>query len=166
MSPPADQIPTTVPVNQILARTTDVAIAVTAVDAYSTGLVIRLAVRLRTAPQSIRWISQIVTGYVDPNGDPDDRLLLAAEFADRQIATLGARSTSPADQVVPALHPCGGGGRDRAHDLGFWLDALPPAGELTLTCSCPPLQIPPSRLVLDATALRRAGAQATVLWPD
>ena len=36
MSPPADQIPTTVPVNQILARTTDVAIAVTAVDAYST----------------------------------------------------------------------------------------------------------------------------------
>lgn len=165
MRPPPDQIPVVVPVNRVLVRTAEVALAITAVDAYRTGLIIRLAVRLRTAPASIRRISQILTGYLVPDGDPEDRLLLTAEFADGRIASLGG-STVRADPAGPALHPCGGGGGDRAHDLSFWLDALPPPGGLTLICACPPLRIPPHRTVLDGAALARAGASATALWVE
>lgn len=166
MRPPPDQIPVVVPVNRVLARTAEVALAITAVDAYTTGLTIRLAVRLRTPPASIRRISQIVTGYVDPNGHPDDRLVLTVGFADGRMATLGGAAESMSDRGAPTLHPSGGGGGDRAHDLGCWLSALPPAGDLVLTCTCAPLRIPPTRTILDGAAFARAGASATVLWSE
>lgn len=152
MRPPANQIPVIVPVNRLLARTADVALAVTAIEAYTTGLTIRLAVRLRTPPASIRRISQIVTGYIDPRGDhPDDRLVLIATFADGR---------------TPTIRPGGGGGGDLAHDPTFWLTALPTDGEVGLTCTCPALGVTPARIGLDGAALARAGAAATALWPD
>jgi hypothetical protein len=168
MSAPENEIPVPIPVNPVLGRTEDACIAVVGVQAYSTGVAFRLAVRMRTRAPSVEGLSRVLTGYHDPGDDPEARLLLGVEFSDGRRATNMGGGPPPEelpDLTAPVLSPCGGGGGDRAHDLDYFLSPLPSEGDLLLVCACAPLKIPESRVVIDGGAIARAGAAAIELWP-
>ncbi|WP_448641910.1 hypothetical protein [Geodermatophilus sp. URMC 63] len=156
MGAPENELPVALPVNALLARTGDAAVALTGLQVYSTGVAMTLAVRVREAPAPARGLSELVF-------EPERAgLLIGVELADgRRVAGGGLPGNDP-DLV---WQPGSGSAGDRTADQEWWLSPLPPDGPLTVVVRCPGLGIEETATRLDGTAIRAAAAGVVELWP-
>jgi hypothetical protein len=81
MHPPSNELPVALPWSGLLGRNDDLAVALIAARAYRTGLVLDVAVRLRTTDQ--HELFEHVSGYHSMSSP--DRLLPGAQFADGRV---------------------------------------------------------------------------------
>jgi hypothetical protein len=170
LGPPANVLPGVVPVELLIARTDETAVAVTGIRAYPTGFGFTLSLRLRRL--SPRQQQDPYPFDVPFEGDqiPDAFLRFGVQFADRAKATNLPRydlhHDDDTEPTPPVLTAHGGGGGGTAWDMEQWVWPLPPAGPLAFVCEWPARQIGESRVELDARSVRQAAERATTLWPD
>lgn len=170
-----------VPSSEVLVRTEHVAVVLTRVTAYPSGcsLVLQVAVRRGDwgrdrwrAAQELFWSEG---GFPGGGGRPGDALRLGVELADgsRTSTYSGEGWRDPDDEPPrpPVLSEYGGGGgvgsgRILESTRELWLWPLPDGATLDLVADWQALDVPVSRLVLDASPLREAAASAASSWPD
>lgn len=168
---PDNEIGWVLPISVVVARTDDVAVAVTAVTAFSTGVAFTVVVRLRVALPGVRpgevlnLVNPFHPGGVDV--PPDGRLLVGVEYADGRRAVVHDRRTGPTatDDLRPVLWPASGRGDDLNVEYGYFLSPLPPDGPVTFVCSWPAFGIPEATSVVEHADLTTAAARSTTLWP-
>jgi hypothetical protein len=168
LSRPDNEIPHPVPIAVLLAKTDDLAVAVSGVAAYTSGISFELVVRFRALPAGIRRheLHELVSGWGD---EPDPRrMLLGVEYADgRKASNIGgpAWREGGVSHDQPILTSGGGGGSDLAQDMSFWLSPIPPDGPLSFVFAWTALGVEETRHVVKDAALTSASARAVVLWP-
>ena len=159
MSRPENELPTALPVNRLLGRTPDTAVALVGVQAYTTGVAFQLAARSRNAGDPAgNELGELFWGH--RGGGP--RFLFGVQFADGRRASNLLRHGGDGDLV---FHPGGGSGGSSSVDQEWWLSPLPPEGPLLVVVRCPELGLDETVTELDGAAIRQAGEAATVLWP-
>jgi hypothetical protein len=160
MNKPENELPVALPMNRLLSRTPDVAVALIGLQAYSTGVAFELVARARGAeePGADNRLGDIF--WERRAGTP--QFLLGVQFAD------GRRASSlpfPGRSEDIVFHQGGGGGGPSSVDQEWWLSPLPPEGPLLVVVRCPEIGVEETVVELDGTAIRRAGESAIVLWP-
>jgi hypothetical protein len=165
MSAPENEIPVAVPLNTVLARTDDVAVALQRLSVYTTGVSFDLVVRLRpdAARAGGRDLNEMLWGH---GPAPDQgRFLMGVEFADGRRASnvSGRHGPVPGDEIV--FTQGGGSGGMASVEQSWWLYPLPPQGPLRFVLRCPELGIDETSVVLDGAAIRAAADAVVVLWP-
>ena len=170
MNPPENEIPVSVPISTLLARTDDIAVALIGAQAYTSGLRFDLAIRLRNEPRgSMRHRTYAMLNAYRGGEETDEQFLLGVEYPDGRTTTNFARpgfDGIPADEPQkPSLAAMGGSGGGRSYDQSYWLTPLPPAGPLVVVCAWSAFDIIESRTVVDGAAIAAAGTRAVVLWP-
>ncbi len=159
-SAPENELPVALAVNLVLTRTDDVAVALTRMQVYSTGLTFDLVVRLRPSASTARdgRLNELLWRH----GPASSGFLLGVGFADgRRASTL----RGPRGRADVVLVSGGGGGGMSAVDQSWWLHPLPPEGPLAFVVRCDELGIAESVTELDGTAVRRAAEGVVTLWP-
>jgi hypothetical protein len=162
MSPPENEIPVAIPLNAVLARTENAAIALTGLQVYTTGVAFDLAVRVRTWPDDDRGgLSELVFDH----GRRGSRFLIGVELSDgRRASNLGGRGFEQgASDIV--FQAAGGGGGMLSVDQSWWLSPVPPEGPVRFVCSCAAMDIQETTVELDGTAMARAVGNVVTLWP-
>ena len=150
---PENEIGSAVPVSVVLARTDDVAVAISNVTAFTNGIALTLAVRLRVPPAGLDRpgeLYRLVSFYPQPDVPLDRRLLFGVEYADGRTATNlrdDFASPAPVDDE-PMLAPTGGGGDEFSVDHAYFLSPVPPDGPLAFICSWPGFGIAETRHVV------------------
>jgi hypothetical protein len=173
LGPPANVLPGVVPVELLIARTDETAVAVTGgIRAYPAGFGFTLSLHLRASPPASSRDPYPFDAAFDWDQIADAFLRFGVQFADGAKATNLPRydlhhhdDTEPIPPVLTA-HGGRGGGGGRAWDADQWVWPLPPAGPLAFVCEWPARQIGESRVELDARSVRQAAERATTLWPD
>ena len=167
MGAPENEVPVPVPISAVLARTENVAVTLTGVQVFSTGLTFGLGLRCR--PEVLDLLDdRNVGGLLFGHGRPRGQLLVGVEFADGRRASNApgrGRFADPAGPDSLVFHPGGGGGGQLAADQAMWLSPVPPDGPLRLVVRCDLLQLPETVTELDGTAIRAAAADVVTLWP-
>jgi hypothetical protein len=176
--PPDNVVGTPLAVRVILARTADIAVAVTNASVFATGMTLTLSVRARTMSEELHRMAMSGgpfhhrphrAGRTDGNEIPTEVLRFGLQFADGRKATSvgGGHWGSHAEPtpLAPALIPMGGTGRDRSWETSYWLWPLPPPGPLALVVEWPAAGIPLTRTEIDTSPIVAAAAEAEELWP-
>lgn len=172
--PPDNEVPGLAGVSAVLARTEDMVVALTGARAYSTGVMLELAVRRRRdAPPEEPDLHELVNGgrwHGAPWSRAGSGLLLGVQLADGRTATIldgppGVASWLGVASGEPVLAPTGGGGGGRRWDQSYWLTPLP-VGDLVVVCAWVAAGIPETRTVIDGGPLAEAARRAVVLWPQ
>jgi len=167
--PPEDVLPCTVPLQLLLAHTSEVAIAAVNFAVYPTGFDIELIVASRgddlseLSSSTQLWRHR----YSAATAPADEFLRLGIQLADGGIATNLDQfpSTDGASQYVgPVLLPNGGQGTMHRQSLHYWVWPLPPAGPITFVCEWPKYAVEETRCSTDATPLLIAAEKAFPLW--
>jgi hypothetical protein len=173
--PPDNVLGAAVPLRLVLARTTDVAIAVVDATAYPSGLAFVLAIRIRSVDEDAELL------HGDPFGRayayrrrssevPPEILRFGVQFSDDAKATTLSQFElfgDPEQQPTgPVLTQRGGGGGGRSWNFGFWLWPLPPPGPLAFVCEWPARGIALARSEVDTGDILAAAERAETLWPD
>ena len=173
--PPDNELPAAVPVNAVLARTPDLAVALLSVNVHSTGVLLSLTFRNRggtgSAPQG-GWPSSGASGAWMSAHRPDspDRWLLGVQYPDGRTASTLSRSRRPGtvgqslDEGQPRLLGHGGGGGGRTYNSALWLAPLPGPGPLTVVFAWPAMDIEELSIDLDTEPWRHAAMLVTPLW--
>ncbi len=156
-SPPENELPVAVPLDAVLARTGDVAVALLGLQVYSTGLSFTLVARIRPGAADRTDLDGLLWGHHRGRSG----LLLGVELADGRRAT---NLDGPGADELVFTQGAGSGGPTSA-DQQWWLNPLPPDGPLGFVVRCDPLGIAESRVELDGAAIRRAAEDVVVLWP-
>ena len=159
MGPPANQIPAAVPLNVVLHRSDDLAIALLALQVYSTGLTFDLVARARTGDIRVSLTDLL---FDRPRRSTEGQFLLGVEFADGRRLSNAAHHGPETGAVLEAR---GGGGGERAVRQTWWLAPLPPEGPLTFVLRCDALGVEETSTVVDGDAIRSAVADVVTLWP-
>lgn len=174
VEPPVDVVPGVVPVELVLARTSQRAIGLSGVRAYPTGFGCTLHLRLREdipGEQSNFGVFNMFGDGVDPAGEfAAYYLRFGVGFADGRKATnLVQRhdfDEGPAPDP-PTLRLVRWEGYDRlAWEVDVWVYGLPPPGPLAFVVEWPARGIPESRVEIDAGLVLEAAARAVPIWPD
>lgn len=170
MAPPDNELGWPVPIAFVLARTSEVAVMVGGITAYTAGVSFTVAVRARTRPEGLwhRGLMALVGGRPTGELDPAQQLLLGVEYPDGRTAMNLDRPGWPPEEASadePRLVPRGGHGSDVAVDQAYWLSPVPPDGALTFVCSWQAFGIPETEHVVDDANLATASSRAQVLWP-
>lgn len=154
---PADnEVPGALACGGVLTGDGDVAVALTGVRVFTTGVMIDVGLRRRLDP----------TPEEEHVGATQRALLLGVELADGRTATTIAGAPSwDAGPDDPALVHHSGTGGGRANDLTFWLSPLPPPGDLVLVAAAPAWGLPEGAVTVPAAAIAEAASRARVLWP-
>jgi hypothetical protein len=169
LGPPENELGVAVGLRLVLARTERVAVAVTDVTAYSSGLHFSLDVRLREADELLDpfgFRSRQRPGRAGAELPPE-LLRFGFELADGRRATNVAGFPgfeAPPDE--PVLIQRGGGGGGRSWSFGYWLWPLPPGPTLTVVVEWPKEGIELTRHEVATDPLLRAAAQSEALWPE
>jgi hypothetical protein len=169
--PPHNVLPGVVPMELLIARTDETAVAVVGIRAYPTGFAFTLSLRVRHL--SIREQQQfpylLDHGPFEDDPVPDEFLRFGVQFADGRKATnldwpaFGHEEREP---DPPVLAQGGGGGGGQFWDEERWVWPLPPAGPLAFVCEWPGRGIAESRMEPDARLILEAAGRAVTLWPD
>ena len=158
MSAPDNEVPVALPVNVVLARTDDVAVALLRLEVYSTGLEFCLAARVRADAALRNPLAELMWGRPRAHG----RFLLGVEFADgRRASSLAQRGGH--QEVV--LGPRGASGGRLRLDQCWWLAPLPPEGPMRFVVRSDELGIEETSVELDGADVRAAAAGVVELWP-
>jgi hypothetical protein len=167
MSAPDNEIPVAVPLNTVLARTEDVAVALLGLRVHTTGLAFDLAARVRPEAAGRVQLDDVLWGHRPGAGQT---FLFGVEFADGRRASTAV----PGGGVpVPGLasggdvvfSQGGGSGGPTSVDQSWWLAPLPPEGPLRFVVRCEALGIAETSVELDGAVIRRAADRVTELWP-
>jgi hypothetical protein len=162
---PDNEVPSGAPFTAVLARSSEAAVGLTGLLAYSTGWAATVCVRLRTMPDPSKMhrLSRAI------GGGPfaaDEAVLLGIEYSDGQSAAnvqTGPRSQDAAEDAL-LIRAGGGGGGGRSYDVRFWVTPLPPPGPVRIICAWPAMGIDETRTEFDAGLLLTAAQSATTLW--
>jgi hypothetical protein len=165
--PPEAEFPGIVPVDTlVIGRTEQVAVAVTGLSAFSTGVEIFLTARMRPS-----------AGHPGEHLPGVPRDLAAARRSFRfglQFSDGGKAAGSPGDRgrdrdsepTGPVLFPFAGGGGPHSFVSRWWTWPLPPAGPLEFVCEWPAFGIAESRAGIDAQLILDAARRSVRLWPE
>jgi hypothetical protein len=161
MSAPENEIPVAVPLNTVLARTADVAVALLGMQVHTTGLAFDLTVRARPGARAANRLDGLFFG---PPSTPT-HFLLGVELTDgRRVTNLEEPWRPRADRDL-VLSQGSGSGSETIVDQSFWLSPLPPGGPFRVVVRCDELAIPETVTELDGTAVRQVAEQVVQLWP-
>ena len=163
--PPEAEFPGITPMDTlVLARTEEVAVAVTGISAYSSGMEIFLTARIRAG------------GHPEDHlpGGPRDlaasrrSFRLGLQFADggKAVGRPGRRPDHDSEPAGPVLFLFAGGGGPHSFVSRWWAWPLPPKGPLDFVCEWSPHRIAESRAALDAQLILDAADRAIRLWPE
>lgn len=158
MAPPENEIPVDVPVNAVLGRSPDAAIALTRMQVYTTGVSFDVLIRVRPGTPGMAELHDVLWDH----GSGGPAVLIGLEFADgRRVDNL--ERGRPTDDVVFTLGS--GSGNEYSVDQSQWLHPLPPEGPLQVVVRAARLGISETRVQLDGSAIRRAAEDVVELWP-
>jgi hypothetical protein len=163
-SRPDNELPGAIPFHALVARTEDLAIALVAVDAYSTGLTMKMSIRLRSPGDDDLDIE--LFPHHGRHGEPG--LLVGVEYPDGRTATNVSGHEYPDPRLLndqPALWPHGGGGGGSEYEMEYWLTPMPTPGDLGIVTAWPARAIAESRIVVPAAAIATGVAANVELWP-
>ena len=164
--PPEAEIPGIVQIDTlVLARSGQVAVAVTGLSAYSTGIEIFMTARMR--PSASRPEQHLPGGPRDLAASRRS-FRFGLQFADggKAVGSLGHRPDHDAEPAGPVLYPFAGGGGPHSFVSRWWTWPLPPAGPLEFVCEWPALDIGESRARTDAELILDAARRSIQLWPE
>ena len=127
LGPPEDSFGVLVPLQLVLVRTADLAVAIPGATAYRTGFGFDLAIR-RAAAKDDAFALDRTLHWLGRKGSPPPELLrVGVQFADGQKATsldtwwdyFDPQSWTQAPPSGPVLLPSGGGGGERVRSQSF-----------------------------------------------
>jgi len=160
-------IPGLVPVEVMLIRTEQVAVAIGGVRAYPNGFEFMVHARLRHEDEAEPGGGGLFGRHGRGMRAPNAGLRLGVMYADgRRAAAPGGRQRP--DDGEPGrlvLVENGGGGSSRTWDGKFWVHPLPPEGPVTFVVSWLEHGVAESRAELDGAAIGEAARRAVDLWP-
>lgn len=176
---PEDELPTLLPVSELLATTDHVAVALTAVAVYSDGVEFRVDRRLRRNGLSVAEWNELCSTFMEymPFGGPsgsEGRLRFGIVLGDGEkvladsLRFFGGEdpTAEPEGHTLNRQQQGGGGGGStytcRDH---LWLWPLPPEGAIEFVMQWPALGIEETSVLLDGTAMRQLADRATPFWP-
>jgi hypothetical protein len=174
VQPPQDEYPVLLPVGEVLARTAGTVLAVSALEVYSTGVVIRVDSVLRRLGETAKDWSWILHGGFGRPADPSgEELHWRVVLAEGSTAEFGgfphgrAWDEQPEGWSLSFANGGGGGGGDERYDQhhGLWLWPLPPEGPIELVAEWRERGIPESRVTVDGAAILAAVPRVRSLWP-
>src|SRR5205085_5515 len=163
--PPEAVLPGIVPVELIIGRTDDAAVAVRRISAYETGFELDLVTLTRVELD----LDPFDLGYRRRRDNPldPDLLRFGVEFADGRKAT-NVDVESPYDESSEGRlvlhHHGGGGGGGGDWETGYWVSDLPPEGPLAFVVEWPGVGLGLSRKEIDSQIVRDAAARSQVVW--
>jgi hypothetical protein len=158
MSPPENEIPVAVPLNRMLARAEDAAVALVGTQVYTTGVAFTLVLRVRRGTVPTEELHQLLWG----RGSGAPALLVGLELADgRRVDNIPGHR--PMEDLV--FTQGGGSGDELSVDQTWWLNPLPPEGMLRFVVRCTPLGLEETVTEIDTSAIRSAAERVEVLWP-
>lgn len=171
---PPGVLPGVVAIELVLARTEEVAIALSRVSAYPAGF--SFDVLSAIAPQSelAERLEPMLHGpgrhraRREPGLSPE-LLRIGVQFSDGAKATNVSgfpRFPQEGEPAGPVMHERGGGGGGGHWQQGFWVWPLPPPGPLIFVCEWPAAGIPLTRHEIDAQEILDAAGRAQVIFPD
>ena len=163
--PPEAEFPGIVPIDTLLlGRTDQVAVAVTGLSAFSTGIEIFLTARIRPSADP---------GEHVPGGPRDlaasrRSFRFGLQFSDggNAAASPGRRPAHDSEPAGPVLYPFAGGGGPHSFISRWWTWPLPPAGPLEFVCEWTTFGIAETRATIDAQLILDAAQRAVQLWPE
>jgi hypothetical protein len=172
MGAPSNVIPGVAPVELLIGRTPNAAVAVGGMRVYPAGITFTLQVRtngLSHADEQRVWAG--LTGHRwddDPEAPPDPgQLRWGVLFADgRKVTTLDEHWGSEGEPEQPILESGSGGGSPGHYDSEYWPWPLPPPGPLVFVCEWAAVGIAETRTEIDAGPILAAAERAVTLWPD
>ncbi|MEV0297031.1 hypothetical protein [Nocardia sp. NPDC050710] len=159
---PSNEIPATVAVDRILARTDDIAATLTGARVFSAGIELTIEVHLRRRRAGRSVLDVFGRGY---QGGNKDQILIGIEFDDGRTATTLRQPEWDAPEDVPVLSSGAGSSSDVHGTTHLYLTPLPPPGRLSIIVAWPAYDIAEHRVELDSDALRAAAGRVVVLWP-
>ena len=175
---PEDVLGAVVPVNFVLARTDDVAVAVWGITVFRDGFEFTVAsLTKRRLPHRLRMHHFELMHEVRAGGDvPAEFLRFGISCADGGTVTnlrpgfSWGSHTDDGDHTSPAagdrvLMPGGGGGSDRHWTQKYWCWPLPPPGPVTFVCEWPALGIGETSHQIDSQSIREAAGRSKPIWP-
>jgi hypothetical protein len=164
--PPEAELPGIVQTDTLLlARTDQVAVALTGLSAYSTGSEIFLTARIRP---SADHPEQHTPGGPRDLAASRRSFRFGLQFSDgsKAAGSPGSRPDHDAEPTGPILYPFAGGGGPHSFVSRWWTWPLPPAGPLEFVCEWPAFDIAESRVAIDAQVILAAARLSVRLWPE
>jgi hypothetical protein len=140
----------------LLARTEEVAVAVTAIWAFKAGFEFWVRAQFRHEGPALA------------DETDDQSLHIGVQFADgRKVANM-ARVPEPAESMPAGLilRPVGFGGGLRHRSRSYWVSPLPPAGPVRFVCEWAAVGIGEGRAEADAQLILDAARRSVRLWPE
>jgi hypothetical protein len=174
---PDDELPGIVPAAAVLASTSELAITLRGVEAYSNGAVFRLGWMLRRGDADEGEWADLLVKLDGPRywgrRDFASELRLGVGLSDGQQVVAGAETWWDKgedwrpDGHILSMFEQGGGGSDRSREYtgSLWLWPLPPAGPVRLVCQWAAFGIGESAVEVSGDAIRDAAARARPIWP-
>jgi hypothetical protein len=140
----------------LLARTDEVAVAVTAIWAFEAGFEFWV------------WAQFRHPGPALENEADEQSLHIGLQFADgRKAANVGRLPESAGSEAAGLImSPRGFGGGLRQRNRRYWVWPLPPAGPLAFVCQWTAFGIPEKRTEVDAQLILDAAERSVQIWPQ
>lgn len=163
---PDGELPTPLAIRLMLARSEQVAVAVTGLWAFAAGLDLLVSVRLRDAVPGTR-VASFLAG-LDDEPLEEEFCRLGVQFSTgEKAANTEVRATRESSSEIagPIMKVMVGGGGLVSREWRYWVSPLPPPGPLAIVCEWPYFGIAESRTEIDAQPIRDAASQSIVLWP-
>jgi hypothetical protein len=163
-NPPEAEIPAIVPIDTLpFAQSGQAAIAIIGISAYSQGIEIFVALRIRPdAPGFDEDPAPIAPPLLRTEPQAFEISLRLADG--REV--ISGRSSGDARPPGPILRPRGGGGTAHSHLSRWWAWPLPPQGPLEFACRWPMYGITETRTAIDAQLILDAAQRSVRLWPE
>jgi len=176
MEPPQDELPGILGSPRVIARTDGIAVVVSPIEVFSTGVLIPLTFMLRRRGQARSDWEQL-SSEVFQHGTPrtaNSILRLGIALPDgRKITSLdgvGMHQHYESEPDGPTLHyreRGGSGGPSRlTTEASAWLWPLPASGDLEFVLTWPAVGLTETRISLDGAEIAAAARRARPLWDD
>jgi len=159
--PPQDEVGVLALSSFLLARTSEVVVAVRGITAYSDGLHLTVVVLFADEQKS----EDLAYSMNDFSRSPG-RFRFGSVYADGRAATSGTRDAPMVENASggPTLVLLRSGSFGLLWAGDYWLHPLPPAGPLVLGCRWPDRGIPETLVEIDPAPLLSAAATSAPVW--
>ena len=165
MGAPENEVPGAIAFRAVVGRSEEFVVAIVGADAYSNGISISIAVRLRHTDRS--ELAHELFGH-RRRGVSGGELLIGVAYPDGRTASTVSPASFPdplTDLDQPTLMQGGGGGGGRSFNTGYWLSPLPPPGDLTIVVAWPAHGIDETHTLMPGDLIADGLAHNIELWP-
>ena len=162
---PSGQVPTPLAIRLMLARTSQVAVAVVGVWAFTAGFDLQVIAELNDEVPGESAASFLAGLDDEPLYEEFCRLGIQFSTGERTANTQRrATREGSSDVAGPIMKVRAGGGGLLSRDWRYWVSPLPPPGPLTFVCEWPAFGISESRTEIEAQPILDAATESIVLW--